>query len=75
MENKFLTGELLYGDDFDLQQIEKWYKEEEEAYAELEGRDVTQDNFEYTNVDQLLDFLKFLPKNIKSAWLWSIMGV
>ena len=31
MENKFLTGELLYGDDFDLQQIEKWYKEEEEV--------------------------------------------
>ncbi|MGI5821675.1 MAG: hypothetical protein ACOX5L_06395 [Bacteroidales bacterium] len=61
MENKFLTGQLLYGDDFDLPQIEQWYKEEEEAYAHLEGEDMTEDNFEYTNIDKILGFLKFHP--------------
>ena len=50
-----------------MQLIEKWYKEEEEAYDDLEGRDVTQDNFEYTNVDQLFGFSKIPSKKHKKV--------
>ena len=35
MHRKYLRGELLYGNDFSLEQIEEWYREETEAYANL----------------------------------------
>ena len=38
---KYLSGEYLYGDDFDSCSIEKWYKDEEDAYYEL-THDVTE---------------------------------
>jgi len=53
---QYKSGDKLYGDDFKINQIEQWYKEEEEAYAQLEGENITQDNFEYTNIDQLFGF-------------------
>ncbi|RLF71778.1 MAG: hypothetical protein DRN55_06970 [Thermoplasmata archaeon] len=31
----YLSGEKLYGDDFTLPEIEEWYKDEEEGYADL----------------------------------------
>ncbi len=36
---KYLAGELLYGDDFDDREIEQWYNEEKEAYAELQSKE------------------------------------
>jgi len=33
--NEFLRGEKLYGDDFSLQQLEEFYKEEQDAYFDL----------------------------------------
>jgi SAM-dependent methyltransferase len=37
MENRdvYFAGDQLYGDDFTLEQIEKWYEDEKEGYAEL----------------------------------------
>lgn len=32
---QYFTGHKLYGDDFSIEQIKKWYIEEEEAYASL----------------------------------------
>ena len=37
VDNRYLTGEYLVGDDFNLDEITQWYKEEEEAYCELAG--------------------------------------
>ena len=51
---EYLSGTLLYGNDFDLDQIEQWFKEEEEAYSKLEGEQITSDNFAYTNLDKIL---------------------
>jgi len=34
---KYLSGKYLIGDDFNLDEIKQWYKEEEEAYCELIG--------------------------------------
>ena len=33
--NKYLMGDTLVGDDFTIEQITQWYKEEEEAYCQL----------------------------------------
>lgn len=46
MTNKILK---LFGNDFNEKQIIQWFKEEEEAYAKLEGENVTIDSFTYNN--------------------------
>ena len=35
MNQEFLSGKKLYGDDFNLNEIKKWFKDEEEAYSKL----------------------------------------
>lgn len=35
----YLAGDRLYGDDFTLEEIETWFKDEEEAYANLGAKD------------------------------------
>jgi len=35
----YFSGLMLYGDDFSLEQIREWYRDEEEAYANLGARD------------------------------------
>lgn len=41
----YLSGERLWGDDFDPSQIEEWYRDEEEAYAQLGA--VNKDTYTY----------------------------
>lgn len=36
---RYFSGEVLYGDDFDSGQIEAWYEDEREGYADLGARD------------------------------------
>ncbi|NPE27139.1 class I SAM-dependent methyltransferase [Methanococcoides sp. SA1] len=38
-KNEYFSGEKLYGDDFDLIQIKKWYKDEEEGYSGLVSKE------------------------------------
>ncbi len=38
----YLTGDKLYGDYFDEQQIASWYRDEAEAYADLGAGDLRQ---------------------------------
>jgi len=45
IEEKYLTGDAIYGDDFTFDQIRTWYEEEAEAYADLGSKD--QDNYDY----------------------------
>ena len=59
--------DILYGDDFTIEKIEQWYKEEEEAYANLYGESVTSDTFEYTNFDVLFGFNRIPQKKYKNA--------
>lgn len=37
--NPYLNGDLLYGDDFSPEQIQEWYSDEAEGYAELGAND------------------------------------
>jgi SAM-dependent methyltransferase len=36
-DNDFFSGEKLYGDNFSVEQIQEWYNQESEAYAQLYG--------------------------------------
>lgn len=43
--NRYLRGEMLFGDDFDDEEIARWYVDEKEAYAALGAKDI--DSYEY----------------------------
>jgi SAM-dependent methyltransferase len=59
----YFSGEKLYGDDFSINEIEQWYKDEEEAYANLYGNcgsNTDLNDLEYANLDVLFGY-KYLP--------------
>lgn len=59
---KFFSGKELYGDDFTLEQIKQWFKEEEEAYANIYGEKINSDNFDYSIFDKTFFFSKIPDK-------------
>ncbi len=58
MENKekYFSGEMLYGDDFDLEAIKKWVKDEEEGYAELGAKNRESYKYVYHSLNSLHGF-------------------
>lgn len=54
--DKYLTGDYLVGDDFNLDEINIWYKEEEEAYYNLSGNE--QKNYLYENLNNFYGLTK-----------------
>ena len=50
MEPHF-CGEALYGNDFGLEEIRRWYREEEDAYANIEGSDLAGGHYSYDGVN------------------------
>ncbi len=72
---EYLSGSKLYGDNFSPEEIEKWYREEEEAYADLGSKDKGQNSYGYHEFNIVHGFnkLKHIPsfKNVLglgSAW-------
>lgn len=60
--NEFFNGNKLYGDDFSLEEIKKWYYEEEEAYADLGAKNVSTYNYSYHELNKKYGY-KFLKKD------------
>lgn len=56
--DKFFNGNELYGDDFDDEEIRKWFESEKIAYANLETSNSY--NYEYHELNKI--FYKKLPK-------------
>ena len=56
MENKYLQGEAIYGDDFTIEQIQNWYNEEAEAYANLGSKEVDEYVYGYHELNKLHGF-------------------
>lgn len=54
--NKYLTGEMLYGDDFSIEQIKEWYEAETEAYADLGSKDISNYSYGYHELNTLHGF-------------------
>jgi SAM-dependent methyltransferase len=46
-EERYLSGEELYGDDFTPSEINAWFADEEHAYADLYGADRSTHSYEY----------------------------
>ena len=54
--NKFLSGEKLYGDDFSIKEIKKWYEDEKEGYSKLTYD--YEDSYGYSQINILHGFSK-----------------
>ena len=52
----YLLGNKLYGDDLSLKDIESWYKDEEEGYANLGAKEKEKYQYVYHEINKLLGF-------------------
>lgn len=50
---KYFNGENLYGNDFDLEEINRWYEQEAEGYAELGAKNEQEYKYIYHNINKL----------------------
>jgi len=66
-DKKYFTGEELYGDDFTIEQIEKWYNYEAEAYSELGSHDRSKYTYQYHNNNKINGFSYLKNKKIKNV--------
>src|ERR1700744_5983743 len=56
IDNKYISGDVVYGDDFSLAQIQQWYDEETEAYADLGSKDAEEYVYGYHELNKLHGF-------------------
>jgi SAM-dependent methyltransferase len=56
--DEYFKGNKLYGDDFDQEQIEKWFKEEEEGYADIRKTIKIKVNYTYHNLNEIHGYNK-----------------
>jgi len=71
---EFFKGDKLYGNDFNLEEITKWYKEEEEGYSEIDSRELTlldQGIYLYENINKVHGF-DYFNKNKKYS---KVLGI
>lgn len=57
----YLSGEALYGDDFDSSQVDQWHAEEREGYAELGANDKLRYKYAYHAWNELHAFRHLPP--------------
>ena len=68
---KYFSGSELYGDNFSLDEIKEWFKDEEEGYANLINSNKDSYEYEYHGINTFLGYEK-LPKDTTFA---SALGV
>ena len=69
----YLNGIKLYGDDFDLTSIEKWYKDEQEAYVNLDPKKEKKYNYTYHYLN-ILNGFNYLPPQVNFKNTLSLGG-
>ena len=57
---KYLIGDILYGDDFSLEEIESWVKDENEGYSNVIKKKKSVYEYPYYELDKQF-FFKYLP--------------
>jgi len=65
--NKYLSGTELYGDDFSVNEIKKWYDEETEAYANLGSNDESNYKYYYHELNKIHGFNKLPDQKFKDV--------
>jgi SAM-dependent methyltransferase len=63
----YFAGRKLYGDDFTLEQIARWYEDEREAYAELVDNSGTPYAYEFHSLNRLHGFRFIKGRRFGSA--------
>jgi len=63
--DEYLRGDKLYGNDFDLLEIEKWYNDEKEAYADLGAKNKEDYSYAYHQLNNYLGYSHLLKKKYK----------
>src|SRR4030042_6990948 len=64
---EYLAGRKLYGDDFSLPEIEKWYEDERDGYAGLISRKEAPYAYEFHSLNRLHGFRFVRDGRFKSA--------
>ena len=59
----YFAGQKLFGDDFSIEEIKKWYEDEKEAYANLGAKDAGNYRYMYHALNQLHGF-RYLPNKV-----------
>jgi len=54
--DKYFSGEKLYGDDFDLDEIKKWFDDEKEGYADLGAKEKKSYKYSYHALNAICGF-------------------
>lgn len=67
---QYFSGEKLYGDDFTLSEIEDWYNDEKEGYANLGAKEKTAYTYGYHSLNMQNGF-----KYIKGRIFKNVMGM
>ncbi len=64
---KYLDGDALYGDDLNIQEIEKWFTDEKEAYADLGAKDKSNYEYAYHQLNIELGYSKLRNEKYKNV--------
>jgi len=67
--NKYLTGDILYGDDFTIEQIKEWYENEKEGYANINDSGNSSYEYFYHQLNEIHGF-----KNLKNPSYENVLG-
>jgi SAM-dependent methyltransferase len=65
--DKYFSGAALYGNDFNKTQIQQWYDEETEAYADLGSKDEKNYNYGYDPLNVLHGFSYLKDKKFENV--------
>lgn len=65
--DEYLEGKKLYGDDFSPEEIEQWFKDEEEAYANLGAKDRPQNYYGAHALNHAHSFRYLPPRRFPSV--------
>lgn len=65
--NTYLRGEKLFGDDFTIEEIENWYNQEKEAYANLGSKNTETYEYHYHALNKLHGFNYLKGKHFQHA--------
>ncbi|HUW83054.1 MAG TPA: class I SAM-dependent methyltransferase [Phycisphaerae bacterium] len=63
----YFSGEKLYGDDFTLEQIEQWFSDEQEGYADLGAKDKQNYRYGYHQLNMRHGYSCLGPRRFKHA--------
>jgi 2-polyprenyl-3-methyl-5-hydroxy-6-metoxy-1,4-benzoquinol methylase len=63
----YFSGEKLYGDDFSLEQIEQWFEDEQEGYADLGAGDRSSYQYSYHQLNIRHGYSKLRGRRFQNA--------